>query len=83
MGKQRDIQAAEGQIEAEEPVVEKQPGQFEMKRRRGIGYSPKKKMEVLRVVEDPQIALELTDSTKPGLIRAGKDFLYVLMPVTV
>ena len=48
-----------------------------------IGFNPEYLLDMLRVIEEAQIVCELTDGTKPGLIRAGKDFLYVIMPVTV
>ena len=48
-----------------------------------IGFNPQYILEVLRVAGEPQVTFELTDNTKPGLIRIGKDFLYVLMPVTI
>jgi len=48
-----------------------------------IGFSPQYILDVLRVLTDPQVTCEFSDGNKPGLIRAGKDFLYVVMPVTV
>lgn len=48
-----------------------------------IGFNPQYILEVLRVVDVPEVVFELTDGSKPGLLRAGKDFLYVLMPVSV
>jgi len=48
-----------------------------------IGFNPQYILDALRVIEEPEIVLEFMDETKPGLLRAGKDFLYVLMPVTV
>ncbi|MBN2376579.1 MAG: DNA polymerase III subunit beta [Sedimentisphaerales bacterium] len=48
-----------------------------------IGFSPQYILDVLRVLEGPQITCEFSDGNKPGLIRTGKDFLYVVMPVTV
>jgi len=48
-----------------------------------IGFNPQYVLDMLRVVEETEIKGEFTDNTKPGLIRVGKNFLYVLMPVTV
>ncbi|MBN1766458.1 MAG: DNA polymerase III subunit beta [Sedimentisphaerales bacterium] len=48
-----------------------------------IGFNPQYILEALRVVEELDIVFELSDPGKPGVIKAGKDFLYVLMPVTV
>ncbi|MBN1844178.1 MAG: DNA polymerase III subunit beta [Sedimentisphaerales bacterium] len=48
-----------------------------------IGFNPQYLLDALRVVAEPEITLEFIESTKPGLMRAGKDFSYVVMPVTV
>lgn len=48
-----------------------------------IGFNPQYILEVLRVIEEPEIDFEMTDENKPGMIKSGKDFLYVLMPVSV
>lgn len=48
-----------------------------------IGFNPQFLLDVLRVVSEPELVFELSDPAKPGLLRAGKDFSYVLMPVTV
>ncbi len=48
-----------------------------------IGFNPQYILEMLRVVDAEEIQFEFSDGKKPGLIRGGKDFLYVVMPVTV
>jgi len=48
-----------------------------------VGFNPQYMLEALRVIEEPEVILEFIDASKPGVIRAGKDFLYVLMPVSV
>ena len=48
-----------------------------------IGFNPQYLLEMLRVVEQEQVSFEMSDASKPGLLRAGNDFLYVVMPVTV
>jgi DNA polymerase-3 subunit beta len=48
-----------------------------------IGFNPQYLLEMLRVINEPEVVCELSDGAKPGIIRAGKDFLYVIMPVTV
>ena len=47
-----------------------------------IGFNPRYLLDVLRVVEDPEVIFEFTDGNKPALLKAGKKFLYVIMPVT-
>ncbi|MHC4623810.1 MAG: DNA polymerase III subunit beta [Planctomycetota bacterium] len=48
-----------------------------------IGFSPQFLVEVLRVIKTPQFELELGQSDRPGLIKSGADFLYVLMPINL
>jgi len=48
-----------------------------------IGFNPSFLTDVLKVVEDEQITLELKAPNKPGVIRSGPDFLYVVMPVNL
>jgi len=48
-----------------------------------IGFNPQYLSDVLRVIEEPEVTFEFIESTKPGLLSAGKDFRYVIMPVTV
>ena len=39
--------------------------------------------DALKVIHTDQIVFELKGPTKPGMIRAGNDFTYVLMPVSL
>jgi len=48
-----------------------------------IGFSPQFLIDVLRVIKTPEFELELGQPDRPGLIKSGKDFLYVLMPVNL
>jgi len=48
-----------------------------------IGFNPQYLSDVLRVIEEPEVTFEFIESAKPGLLGAGKDFRYVIMPVTV
>jgi len=48
-----------------------------------IGFNPQFLIDVLRVVRAPEFELELGQSDRPGLIRSGADFLYVLMPINL
>jgi len=47
-----------------------------------ISFNPQYILDMLRVVEEPEITGEFQETNKPGLLRSGKKFLYVLMPVT-
>jgi DNA polymerase-3 subunit beta len=48
-----------------------------------IGFNPQFLTDVLRVIRTPEFELELGQSDRPGLIKSGTDFLYVLMPINL
>ena len=48
-----------------------------------IGFNPNYIADALKVIDEAEVTFELKASNKPGLIRAGRDFTYVLMPVNV
>ena len=48
-----------------------------------IGFNPAFITDALKVINDPEILIELKAPNKPGLFKAGGDFLYVVMPVNL
>ncbi len=48
-----------------------------------IGFNPQFLTDALRVVDSDEITLELTAPNRPGLLKGGPDFLYVIMPVNL
>ncbi|MEM9065893.1 MAG: DNA polymerase III subunit beta [Planctomycetota bacterium] len=48
-----------------------------------IGFNPVFITDALKVIDDSEVLLELKASGKPGLVRSGQDFLYVVMPVNL
>jgi DNA polymerase-3 subunit beta len=48
-----------------------------------IGFNPGFITDALRVIDDPQVVIELKAPNKPGLLRSGGDFVYVVMPVNL
>lgn len=48
-----------------------------------IGFNPTFITDALKVVSDPQVIMELKASNKPGVVKSGTDFLYVVMPVNL
>jgi DNA polymerase-3 subunit beta len=48
-----------------------------------IGFNPIYLMEALKVVTTEDVSFEMTAPNRPGLIRGGADFLYVIMPVNL
>lgn len=47
-----------------------------------ITFNPEYLIDPLRVLAQDDVNFEFKTSTTPGLMKAGPDFLYVLMPVT-
>jgi DNA polymerase III subunit beta len=48
-----------------------------------IGFNPTFISDALKVIVDPQVILELKAPNRPGLIKSGSDFMYVVMPVNL
>lgn len=48
-----------------------------------IGFNPAFILDALKVIDDADVLIELKDPKKPGLLKSGKDFLYVVMPVNL
>src|ERR1700722_4488901 len=48
-----------------------------------IGFNPTFLTDALRVVDSDEISLELSAPNRPGLLKGGPNFLYVIMPVNL
>ena len=48
-----------------------------------IGFNPGFIVDALKVVDTPEVLIELKAPNKPGVIRTGNDFTYVVMPVNL
>lgn len=48
-----------------------------------IGFNPQFLIDVLRVIKSDEFDLELGESDRPGMIKCGPDFLYIVMPVNI
>jgi DNA polymerase-3 subunit beta len=48
-----------------------------------VGFNPQFITDALRVIDEGTVTFELKGSNKPGLLRAGSDFSYVVMPVAL
>ena len=44
---------------------------------------PCSRLDALKVVQADQVTLEFKAPNKPGVLRTGPDFLYVIMPVNL
>ncbi|MEE9404142.1 MAG: DNA polymerase III subunit beta [Algisphaera sp.] len=48
-----------------------------------IGFNPAYVLDALKVIDESEVQLDLNSSNKPGVIRSGPNFLYVIMPVSL
>ena len=49
-----------------------------------ISFNPAFITDALKVVDEPEVIVELKAANKPGLIRTGTgEFIYVVMPVNL
>lgn len=46
-----------------------------------IAFNPHYLIDVLKNLDEQEIAFEFTDALNPGVVRSGKSFLYVIMPI--
>lgn len=48
-----------------------------------IGFNPSYIVDALKVIDDVEVMIELKAPSKPGVLKAGADFTYVVMPVNL
>lgn len=48
-----------------------------------IGFNPQFLIDALRAVRETEIELQLGQPDRPGLLRCGENFLYIIMPVSL
>lgn len=48
-----------------------------------IGFNPQFLVDALKVSDADEITFEMSAGNRPGLLRGGEDFLYVIMPVNL
>lgn len=48
-----------------------------------IGFNPYYLLDALKVIPTEQVQLDMKASNKPGVLRTGNNFLYVVMPVNL
>ena len=48
-----------------------------------IGFNPQFLIDVLRVIKGNEFDLELGDADRPGMIKSGNNFIYIVMPVNL
>ncbi len=48
-----------------------------------IGFNPQFLVDVLRVIREDSFELHLGQSDRPGLVKSGPNYLYIVMPVSL
>lgn len=48
-----------------------------------VGFNPNYIIEALKNIDEDEIGLELGDNDKPGVIRLGSEYIYVVLPMQV
>jgi DNA polymerase-3 subunit beta len=48
-----------------------------------IGFNPGFITDALKVIDEDEIVIELKAHNKPGVLKIGNDFTYVVMPVNL
>ena len=48
-----------------------------------IGFNPQFLLDALRVIKTGDFELELGQADRPGVIKSGANFLYVLLPINL
>ncbi|MDP7005087.1 MAG: DNA polymerase III subunit beta [Phycisphaerales bacterium] len=48
-----------------------------------IAFNPVYIMDALKVITADEVTIELKKSEKPGLVRSGNNFIYIIMPVNL
>ena len=71
----RAPEMGEAEVRIEMPQYEGEPIE--------IGFKPQYLLDALKVVDENQVSFELKAPNKPGVLRTGPNFLYVIMPVNL
>ena len=48
-----------------------------------VGFNPQFLLDALKIADSEQVVLDMKAGNKPGILRTGPDFLYVVMPVNL
>lgn len=48
-----------------------------------IGFNPQFLIDVLRVIKDKDFELHLGEPDRPGMVKSGSNFIYIVMPVNL
>ena len=48
-----------------------------------VGFNPGYIVDALKIIDAPEVIIELKATNKPGVLRIGQEFTYVIMPLNV
>ena len=48
-----------------------------------VGFNPDYLTDILKNIDQENIAFEVTDPEKPGVVRIGTEYIYVVLPMQV
>ena len=48
-----------------------------------VGFNPGYIVDALKIIDAPEVTIELKATNKPGVLRIGQEFTYVIMPLNV
>jgi len=48
-----------------------------------VGFNPEYLIDLLKNINEERIALEVTDPEKPGVVRIGNEYIYVVLPMQI
>jgi DNA polymerase-3 subunit beta len=48
-----------------------------------VGFNPDYLVDLLKNIDEEKIAFEVTDADKPGVVRIGADYIYVVLPMQI
>ncbi len=71
----RAPELGEAEINVDLPAYEGDPVE--------IGFNPFYLLDALKVIPSEQVQLDMKATNKPGVLRTGQNFLYVVMPVNL
>ena len=66
-----------GEAEINMPVTEYQGDAIE------IGFNPTYLLDALKVIDSEEVKVEMKAGNKPGLLKTGQNFSYVIMPINL
>jgi len=46
-----------------------------------VGFNPEYLIDLLRVIDQEKVNFEVSDSEKPGVVRIGDEYIYVVLPM--